>query len=93
MTNTQNVYGSGKRVTWWRELLYMIPRALRRPATVPAAVECTNAGDLLIQRTEAWLRECHRWMMTNDLDMQCPMDEDPEDLADELLALRMRQTA
>ena len=28
-----------------------------------------------------WLRQCHDWMMTNDLDMQCPMETSPEDIA------------
>lgn len=34
-----------------------------------------------------WLRQCHDWMMTNDLDMQCPMETSPEDLAISLEAI------
>jgi len=37
---------------------------------------------------EQWLRDCHSWLMSTDLDMQCPMDTDPLDLADDLAALR-----
>jgi hypothetical protein len=35
----------------------------------------------------AWLRECSDWLLSNDLDMQCPMEADPLDLADELISL------
>lgn len=35
-----------------------------------------------------WLRECSTWMLTNDLDMQCPMETDPISLAEDLEATR-----
>lgn len=39
--------------------------------------------------TEAieWLRECSTWMLSNDLDMTCPMETDPLDIADRRSAL------
>lgn len=44
-----------------------------------------------IKRAEQWLRICSGWMMSNDLDMGCPMLEDPLDLADDLAALSHQQ--
>ena len=41
-----------------------------------------------IERVEKWLRECSAWMLATDLDMQCPMEGDPLDLADSLAAAR-----
>ena len=40
-----------------------------------------------VARTAAWLRECHDWMLANDLDGGCPMDENPLDLAEDLEAI------
>jgi hypothetical protein len=34
-----------------------------------------------------WLRECSGWLLSNDLDMTCPMETDPLDLADDLDAV------
>lgn len=36
----------------------------------------------------AWLSECSDWMLANDLDMQCPMETDPVDVADAVTALQ-----
>lgn len=40
-----------------------------------------------VARAAAWLRECHDWLLSNDLDMCCPMVENPLDLAEELEAI------
>lgn len=37
-----------------------------------------------------WLRECHDWMLANDLDGGCPMTANPLDLAEGLEALTTR---
>lgn len=37
-----------------------------------------------VAQASAWLRECSTWLLTNDLDMQCPMEADPLDIADAL---------
>lgn len=39
------------------------------------------------QEAAAWLRECSAWMLAKDLDMGCPMESDPLDIADRLDAL------
>lgn len=38
----------------------------------------------LLQDIRAWLVECHDWMLSNDLDMQCPMETDPLDLVERI---------
>ena len=40
-----------------------------------------------------WLRQCHDWMMTHDLDMQCPMETSPEDIAISLEAIIENMTS
>lgn len=52
-------------------------------ATAPADAPRIPVDGLLPQ-VEAWLRQCSTWMLTNDLDMGCPMEADPLDLADAL---------
>jgi hypothetical protein len=37
-----------------------------------------------VSAASAWLRECSTWLLSNDLDMRCPMDTDPLDIADAL---------
>lgn len=48
----------------------------------------TDHNDLAerIERAAKWLRECSTWMLTNDLDMRCPMETDPLSLAEDLEA-------
>lgn len=58
-----------------------------RPNLTPAE---RDAG--LIERVETWLRACSKWLLTNDLDMTCPMEADPLDLADALAALSAKPT-
>jgi hypothetical protein len=53
-------------------------------ATPEPAAE--RAGEV-VKLAEAWLRECSDWLLSTDLDMQCPMQTDPLDIADELAAL------
>lgn len=33
---------------------------------------------------KAWLLQCHDWLLSSDLDMQCPMQTDPLDLVDRI---------
>ena len=47
----------------------------------------------LVERVAAWLRQCSSWLLENDLDMTCPMEADPLDLADGLEALASGHTA
>jgi hypothetical protein len=36
------------------------------------------------RKASAWLRECSGWLLETDLDMTCPMQTDPLDIADDL---------
>jgi len=47
----------------------------------------TDATATGLKEAIAWLRECSDWLLTNDLDMSCPMQTDPLDIADNLEAL------
>ena len=40
-----------------------------------------------VEQAAKWLRECHDWLLANDLDGGCPMTENPLDLAEELEAI------
>lgn len=44
------------------------------------------ADDVSAAMVEAstWLRQCSDWLLSNDLDMKCPMEKDPLDIADAL---------
>lgn len=55
-----------------------------------AALSALPPREGVVERTINWLRQCSDWLLTNDLDMQCPMDEDPIDLANALSALPPR---
>lgn len=55
--------------------------------TPPTGEEAVEQRPDILSRTEAWLRECSSWLLGSDLDMQCPMEADPLDLADDLAAL------
>lgn len=59
--------------------------ALTTP-NLPRGQEGVGEADALV-RAEKWLRACSDWLLTTDLDMGCPMDEDPLDIADDLAAL------
>lgn len=38
----------------------------------------------LLQDIRKWLVECHDWLLSNDLDMQCPMQTDPLDFVERI---------
>lgn len=38
----------------------------------------------VMRDASAWFRECSSWLLMHDLDMQCPMQADPLDIADAL---------
>ncbi len=40
-----------------------------------------------VGRAILWLKECSDWLLSSDLDMQCPMEDDPLDIVDALSAL------
>ncbi|TZG25632.1 hypothetical protein [Sphingomonas montanisoli] len=48
-------------------------------------------ASVAVVQASAWLRECSKWLLSNDLDMQCPMEADPLDLADLLDRLAFQQ--
>lgn len=60
---------------------------LQRAPTPPAGEEAVEQRADILSRTETWLRECSSWLLSSDLDMQCPMETDPLDLADDLKTL------
>lgn len=61
-------------------------QAALTPSPAPGEV----VEDDPIGRAEAWLRQCSAWLLSNDLDMQCPMKADPLDIADDLARHRER---
>jgi hypothetical protein len=45
------------------------------------------------RKASAWLRECSTWLLETDLDMTCPMQTDPLDIADDLDAALAKMEA
>ena len=54
------------------------------PQILAALAARIEALELAGKAAETWLRECSTWLLTNDLDMQCPLEADPLDIADDL---------
>jgi hypothetical protein len=52
------------------------------PKPTPSA-DATHIALEALRGSEKWLRECSDWLLANDLDMTCPMQIDPLDLADQ----------
>lgn len=56
----------------------------------PKWQKASEPSEGVVERAEQRLRECSSWLLRTDLDMQCPMETDPLNIADELTALTTR---
>jgi hypothetical protein len=66
--------------------IYLAMEAAREPEATQREHllnEIVADGQLLLD-CKAWLQECHDWLLTTDLDMQCPMEVDPLDLIERI---------